>query len=156
MGTFLQLRAYFSDYEFPEYDWEEEVRMMDLCKKCRVCLDQCPTRALNEENFVVNVGSCITLFNEVDGEFPSHIQSAAHNSLMGCMRCQLLCPANKQVVARQEFLVTIPHTQTERILAGDFDDELRADLADKLRGYPPAGHAEYNSIFTRNLNAIIR
>ena len=71
MGSLITLIAYFTDYKFKEDNWTE-IKMMDYCKNCTICMNNCPTNAIStapEENFVINAGRCITLYNEIAGEF---------------------------------------------------------------------------------------
>ena len=93
MGSMLALYAFFTDYAC-EDSWTE-VNMMDSCKNCRTCMNNCPNKCISEENFVINASRCLSLFNEIKGEFPEWIQPDAHNALMGCFRCQSCCPANR-------------------------------------------------------------
>ena len=93
MGSFLKLFAFFTDFEFDEDNWQE-AEMMDCCTNCKTCLKKCPTGSISEDSFVIDVEKCIPLYNEVPGEIPHWIDTGSHTALMGCLRCQLPCPAN--------------------------------------------------------------
>lgn len=101
-----------------------------------------------------DAGRCVTLYNEIKGEFPKWIPPDAHNSLMGCMRCQLKCPANSEVIELTGRLEDITEEETTKILNGTPDEELLASLSRKLRNYYPTQSKEYLPIFTRNLRAL--
>ncbi len=153
MGSLLKLFAYFTDYPF-EDNWTG-LSMMDECEDCRICRTLCPTGCIPDENFVIDVGKCVTLYNEIKGEFPEWIPPDAHNSLMGCMRCQLSCPANSGVIGLAGRLEDVTEEETAKILDGAPDDGLLASLSRKLRSYPPTQSMEYFPIFTRNLRALL-
>ncbi|UCH58050.1 MAG: hypothetical protein JSV18_03915 [Candidatus Bathyarchaeota archaeon] len=153
MGSLLMLFAYFTDHPF-EDNWTE-LSMMDECEDCRICRTLCPTRCIPDENFVIDVGRCVTLYNEIKGEFPEWIPPDAHNALMGCMRCQMPCPANREVIDLVGRLEDVTEEETVKILDGAPDEELLASLSKKLRNYYPTQSKEYFPIFTRNLRALL-
>ncbi|MCK5628620.1 hypothetical protein KAI12_04055 [Candidatus Bathyarchaeota archaeon] len=154
MGSLLKLVAYFTNYEFTEDSWTEP-KMMEKCEKCNICVNLCPTKCINKERFVINVGSCITLYNEVKGEFPEWIPPDAHNALIGCMRCQLTCPANHEVIKQTGRLEDVTGEETKKILAGTPDEELLSALPRKLKNFVPSTSKEHFPIFTRNLKALL-
>ncbi|NIS79688.1 MAG: hypothetical protein GTO14_05655 [Anaerolineales bacterium] len=154
MGSLLTLYAYFTDYEFEVYDWAD-IGMMPSCENCQLCYKRCPTQAIRKENFVVDIGRCVTLYNEIHGEFPDWMPKHTHNALMGCMHCQLNCPANREPLKRSGRLEAVTQEETDRILRGDADEALLEALSRKLRSYYPASSAENFPIFTRNLGALL-
>lgn len=97
IGSSLVLVPYFSDISCMEETWHE-IRQMDLCKDCKVCISNCPTRAITNERFLINNEQCLTYFNEAGREwdFPEWIDPSSHNCIYGCMRCQTTCPMNKE------------------------------------------------------------
>jgi epoxyqueuosine reductase len=97
----------------------------------------------------------VTLYNEIEGDFPDFIPQDAHNALMGCMKCQWRCPLNKQASRRTERLEDVTEEETRKILAGTPDKALLESLTKKLRGYTPATSEEYFPMFTRNLGVLI-
>lgn len=153
MGSFLTLYAYFTDYQFQEDHWTE-MRIVDACKDCRICISHCPSHCISEENFVIDAGKCLTLYNEIQGEFPGWVSPDAHNALMGCMKCQLHCPANGDVLKFTERLEDITEEETKMILAGIPDDSLLKSAAKKLRRnvHPPESKLP---VLTRNLRVLI-
>ena len=141
MGSFLTLHAYFTDCEFEENSWTN-VKLMDECENCRICLNKCPSGAIRKESFVIDAGTCITLYNEVAGEFPNWIPKDAHNALMGCMGCQSHCPSNKQVMKKPVYLQEIIESETDAVLAGNPDEETLRVLNQKLNGHSPTSSME--------------
>jgi epoxyqueuosine reductase len=154
MGSFVTLYSYFTDYTFPDDHWTD-VSMLDACRRCRICYGICPTKAITKDNFVIDAGRCIPLYNEVAGTFPKWIRKNHHNALMGCMKCQLKCPANKDVVKQAGRLEDVTEEETRKILDGKPDKALLETLTRKLKGYYPATSEEHFPIFTRNLKVLI-
>jgi len=155
MGSLVTLHAYFTDFTFEHDDWTD-MRMMDKCKKCTVCMKECPNGCITEDNFVINISRCVPLYNEVEGEFPKWMPASAHNALMGCMRCQLKCPANRHAINRTVRLEDISEEETKAIMEGTVDESIRQTISRKMRGFSPTGMLADIPVFTRNLNALIR
>ena len=153
MGTLLKLVAYFTDAELPD-NWTS-IEMMPICKNCRICMNNCPNGCITEENFVINAGKCLSLDNEIKGIFPRWIKATAHNTLMGCMRCQASCPANKEVITRPGRLEDIAEEETRKILNGTPDPKLLETLQRKLRNFDATQSTESFTTFTRNLKALL-
>ncbi len=154
MGSFLTLHAYFADVECREDHWGDAV-MMPACRDCSLCVRACPCGAISAEYPVIDAGRCLTLYNEDLGDFPAWIDPEAHNALVGCMRCQLCCPANREAAGRAGRLEDITEEETTRILEGRPDTALLESLARKLRRFVPATSEEHFPIFTRNLRALL-
>jgi epoxyqueuosine reductase len=154
MGTCNTLLAYFTDYEFPEDHWGE-MKMLDQCEKCRVCIELCPTQAIREDNFVIDVARCVTLYNEIGGDFPDWIEPGAHNALEGCMRCQFKCPANRTALQRVGRLPDITEEETMQIMFGHPEDRVREIVCEKLHKFGPANSQEGMPMFVRNLSVLL-
>ena len=135
MGSLLALSAYFTDFRFEADNWSE-VEMMDICEECEICVSLCPTHSLSENDFVIDAGKCLTLYNEIKGEFPEWIDPQAHNTLMGCMRCQLSCPANQKPLRDYGRFEDITEEETGRILTGRVDEK----MALQVKNNPKTGN----------------
>ncbi len=153
-GSFIVLRAFLTDRSFPEDSWRD-VGLMEACRDCQICYGICPTNAITRQNFVIDVGRCITLYNEVNGPFPNFIHPSMHNALMGCMKCQLGCPANEGFLKRSLRFEDVTEEETGRILSGHEDAALLTVLQRKLRRFPPSATKEDFPIFTRNLGVLL-
>lgn len=155
MGSFITLHAYFTDYSFPE-DHFVELKMHDACRTCRICIGLCPTDAIRRHDFVVDIGKCITLYNEIDGRFPAWIPRDGHNALMGCMKCQLRCPINRKAVQRVRILEDeVSEEETRKVLDGKADEDLIGVMSRKLSGYAASSSLDYFPVFTRNLRVLL-
>jgi len=153
-GSFLKLFAFFTDFEFDRDDWQD-AELMDSCKNCKTCLNQCPTGALSEDSFIIDVEKCIPLYNEVPGEFPDWIDPSSHNALMGCLRCQLPCPANSQVVTMTQKLGSVTEEETKNLLDGTSDEDLIQSLSEKLRMFIPEHAYYFYPVISRNLRVLL-
>ena len=154
MGSLLSLHAYFTDYQFEVDNWNE-IMMMDICTDCEICIGHCPTDSLSERSFIIDAGRCLTLYNEIKGEFPEWIDPQAHNTLMGCMRCQLCCPANQEVVKRSSRFEDVTEEETAKILEGHFDEELVHSLSEKLKMFSPESAQDFLPMLRRNLSVLV-
>lgn len=153
-GSMISLYAFYTDYEFSHDDWTD-VQMMDSCKRCKLCFNQCPTGAISTERFVINVDRCLPLYNEVEGEIPEWVPKNAHNALVGCMRCQLKCPANRDAIARAVQLDDLSEKETVAVINGVADDDAKIALCDKLRVCTAESFSDNLPVFSRNLRAFI-
>lgn len=106
MGSYHRLMAFYSDYPAIDDFWQP-AKLMERCAKCWACLRNCPTGALSAERFLLHAERCLTYLNEKAGDFPAWVNSAHHNSLVGCLVCQDVCPENspfkKWIEPREEF-----------------------------------------------------
>jgi epoxyqueuosine reductase len=155
LGSFPDLFAIFTDYEFPDGNLEE-AKMLDRCEKCTVCLGKCPTQCISEENFIINVDQCIPLYNEIRGEFPDFIKAEYHNALIGCMRCQMFCPENREVMKNVQRHEDISEEQTEAILEGKDTDNLIKTLGPILKFINSETAEYYLPVFKRNLEVLLK
>lgn len=157
MGSFITLYAFFTDYPLKQDDWLDKISLHDECLYCRNCVGMCPSNAIPRSGMVLDAGKCITLYNEVQGNFPHWIKPEWHNALMGCMECQLCCPVNKKILdAATGELDEITEKETEQILHKNVDEKLIETLSRKLSSYYPATSEKYFDIFTRNLKPLLK
>jgi epoxyqueuosine reductase len=67
----------------------------DLCGTCRLCIDSCPTGAINE-NKTIDVRKCISYLTiESKLPLPSDLVEKMDGRVFGCDRCQEVCPWNR-------------------------------------------------------------
>jgi epoxyqueuosine reductase len=152
LGSFVRLRAFLSDMPTGKSDWLEP-QVMKECDRCKACLNECPTRAIVPDRFLIHAERCLTFLNEWTEEFPEWLDPAWHNSLIGCMKCQLVCPVNKRFVKWVEEGEDFSEAETESILNGVPLDHLPPETAHKLkRSYM----VEYLDVLPRNLRALLK
>lgn len=156
-GSMINLFAYFTDFQF-EVDHWTEMKMMEQCENCTICINNCPTKAIpapTADNFVINAGKCISVYNEIKGIIPDWIPSEAHNALIGCMRCQKSCPSNHQVITLTEIIDDITEEETRMILDGTTEEKLVNSLSKKLKMFYPYDAERVLPVIKRNLRLII-
>lgn len=154
MGSFVRLHAYLTDYKFDADNWTK-VNLMDSCSNCKICASNCPTGSISEDNFVIDIEKCIPLYNEIPGEFPWWLNPASHNALMGCLKCQIICPGNNRVVTQTQKLEDISEEETIALLEGNLDDAQITSISRKTRMFIPAHAYYYVPVLSRNLRALI-
>jgi len=133
MGSFLQLVAVYSDMPCKDDSWQETM-MMKSCEECELCRRACPTGAISSDRFLLRAERCISYHNEKKGDvpFPKWIDDAWHNCIVGCMRCQRVCPQNREFIQwigeEEEF----SEKETALLLQGVSQDKLPATTLGKL------------------------
>ena len=89
--------------------------------------------------------------NEGAEEFPEWIDPSWHNSLIGCMMCQDVCPVNKDytdwIADGGEFI----EEETRMILNGASKDDLPIEAIEKLKKFYMLD--DYN-LLQRNLSVL--
>jgi len=133
MGSFLGLTVYFSDLPCPDDPWREP-HMMEACQKCSACLRNCPVGAITTERFLLHAERCITFHSERANEipYPSWIDPSWLDCLVGCMRCQRICPQNKDVREWVEDGVAFTPEEAALLLQGVPLAQLPAATVEKL------------------------
>ncbi len=92
IGSYFFLGEIITDLELqPDRDV-----IIDHCGKCRLCLDICPTQALDP--YQIDAGKCLAYQNiELHGERAPDKYVAINEWLVGCDLCQEVCPWNRKV-----------------------------------------------------------
>ncbi|WP_371805310.1 4Fe-4S double cluster binding domain-containing protein [Candidatus Lokiarchaeum ossiferum] len=155
MGSFYNLFAFFTDYEFAEDDWKE-MEMLKYCKTCNICLNNCPTGAIRPQEMVIDVKKCLPLYNEIPGEIPDWINNKAHNALMGCMRCQAPCPGNKKAIQNLRKFDDISAKSVDLILNRADKDEFQRIFGPIFDIVDEEGVEYFFPVFKRNLEAFLQ
>ncbi len=150
-GSFHRLTAFFSDAPCHEDHWQE-AEQLPGCDGCGACLRACPTGAISDDHFIMRAERCLTQLNEKDDPepFPEWVDPTAHNALVGCMRCQRVCPYNKNVVYWSLDRGSLSEEETALLLSGRRTGEDVRSLEAKLEsmGLSPSN-------FPRNLAALL-
>jgi epoxyqueuosine reductase len=133
MGSFFQLVGFFTDLPCPEDNWRAPI-MMERCQKCKACINNCPTSAIPTDRFLLHAEHCLVFFNERPPEypFPNWIAPSAHNSLIGCMTCQQVCPENKEFLDQFAGELAFSHAETSLLLHGAAMDQIPPETVKKL------------------------
>ncbi len=149
-GSFLHLSAFFSNIDC-DYDRWYEKEEMEECLDCKICLENCPTGAINAKRFLISAERCLTFINEEQGDFPAWIKSDSHHCLVGCMRCQIVCPYNQPLIDWVEDVGEFTIEETENLLKGLSADKLPSSIVEKLK---LLGLQGYINVISRNLKSL--
>jgi len=152
MGSFFRLTAFYSDLPNDDDVWSE-FQMMERCHHCSACLKACPPKAISSERFLLHAERCITFLNEGKRDFPSWLDPAWHHCLVGCLRCQVICPENKDFRDWIENKTAFSEAETALLLDRLPMDELPARTEKKLE---ELYMTEYLEILPRNMKALFR
>ena len=151
MGSFQRPVVFISDYPCEEDSWGKAT-VLEHCENCSACLKACPTNAIVSDRFQLYAERCLTFHNERSEAFPQWLSPSWHNCLVGCMICQKVCPANKDVVKWIEAGATFDNEETDLILNGVSKERLPPETLEKLKGLDIMS---YYDVLGRNLKALI-
>jgi epoxyqueuosine reductase len=152
MGSFHRLMVFYSDLPCSEDSWQEP-KMNESCEDCQNCLDSCPTGAIGTERFLLRAELCLTFHNEREKDFPGWLNPAWHHCLVGCLRCQEVCPRNSELLSWIETKGEFSEEETSLLLKGLQLDKLPAETVKKLE---ELDLIEYLKIISRNLSVILK
>jgi epoxyqueuosine reductase len=72
------------------------------CGSCTLCIDACPTGALDDaEPGVLDSTRCLSYWTQTPGEMPGDVMDALEDRVYGCDICQDVCPWNRGVEKRR-------------------------------------------------------
>lgn len=120
-GSYVQLVAYLVD--LPAVDPAPELgfeRLLERCVTCRACVRACPAGAIDGDRFLLRVDRCYTLASESARPLPEGSRPPSPDCLIGCLKCQEVCPANHGLLERRSAAVSFTREETDA-LAGPGD-----------------------------------
>lgn len=150
MGSFLRLEGYYLDYPVG-VDSGQEKQMLEKCEDCKICMESCPHSCIDDNCFLINAEQCLTYFNEGEEDFPKWVD--AHNALVGCMKCQINCPMNKDFIKIKNRGIVFSEDETDIILRGFKEEDYQKNVYEKIR---KLNMDEFNSLLPRNLRVLLK
>jgi len=138
-GSYIRLNSYASDLPAEEYIWRDAVNM-ELCESCGQCIENCPTKAILPDRFLIDNEICLANLNSRDDkEIPDWVPKSAHHCLLECTKCQDICPMNQKCLLGIEE-IEFSEEETECMLGcasfGDFPENIKQKLWILGNGYP--------------------
>ena len=123
LGSFFVLTSVFVDLDLPP-----DPLIADHCGSCTLCLDACPTGALNGPRNMI-VEKCLTARSvDIGGVVPDEFLDHLPGHLSGCDICQNACPFNSIARGTPDQIGPAP----ERWSAVTIIDLMRCDETERL------------------------
>ena len=124
-GSWVVLGTLVTDVEI------EPTRRLELdCGSCRLCIDACPTGALDEPG-VLDATKCLSYWTQAPAPIPERYRADLDSSVYGCDICQDVCPWNRGIEKRRGRVAREPGS-TPMVSLRDWlerdGDELVADF----------------------------
>ncbi|MBN1631718.1 MAG: hypothetical protein JW990_18335 [Thermoleophilia bacterium] len=152
MGTFARLDVFCTDADLGAV--EPEIRgslRMSSCPPCRNCHHHCPTGCIPYDGTVIDATRCLTELNENEGDWPEWLDPRVHHTLVGCMRCQEMCPADRYYLRKEPVVAEFDRSETAIVLQNLPAERLPENVRSKLR---ELDLEEYSTVLGRNLLAL--
>jgi epoxyqueuosine reductase len=152
MGSFLRLVAFYTDCPCEEDSWGG-YRVMAGCSDCLLCRNNCPTGSISAERFLIYAETCIGFLSQKQPDFPYwvRLQPEWSGGLVGCMRCQLVCPVNKPYIDNIRKGPIFSEEETDLIWNETPLDRLPRETREKLSDMSEAIYP----LFSRNLREFV-
>ena len=94
-GSWVVLGAVVTDVEL------EPTPPLSLdCGECRLCIDACPTGALDDPG-VLDATRCLSYWTQAPGTIPEPYREKLADQVYGCDICQDVCPWNRGIERRR-------------------------------------------------------
>ena len=156
LGSYFQLVGLVSDMPFDEKDAApvQEETLLPRCQKCRICAAACLTGAIEKERVLLRAERCYALFSESAKPIPEGLQPPSPRCIIGCLRCQELCPENRGLLRYENAVVSFDAEETEAFLG--IKPSAEGPAFERARAkFRQLGMSEDLRLFRRNLNRLL-
>ncbi len=127
--------------------------MLQRCRKCTACIEGCPRGAIGRGRFLLRAEECYTLFSESLEAIPDNVEPPSPNCLVGCMKCQEICPENEGLLKYERIAESFTSEETAALLGNNEPGSPVLEKAvDKLRSLELS---EELGVYVRNLRRIL-
>jgi len=118
LGSYFQLVGLVSDKRLDEESRPPSPAktLLPRCRDCRICAAACPTGAIDRQRVLLHAEKCYTLFSESPKPIPEDLKPPSPKCLIGCLRCQELCPENKGLLRHEKAAVSFNAEETRAFL----------------------------------------
>ena len=121
----------------------EATAPLDLdCGSCTLCIEACPTGALDEPG-VVDATKCLSYWTQAPEPIPEEYRAELGAQVYGCDICQDVCPWNRGVEKRRADRRPVEGAEPHIRLADWLEDEADAVTERYDRLYVPRNDARY-------------
>jgi epoxyqueuosine reductase len=130
-GSWVVLGTLVTDVEI------EATAPLELdCGRCRLCIDACPTGALDDPG-VLDANRCLSFWTQAPAAVPEEYRPELGSSVYGCDICQDVCPWNRGIERRRQEL-PLPDDAVPNVSLVEWLTRDGADLVEELdRLYVP-------------------
>ena len=112
------------------------------CGSCRLCIDACPTGALDEPG-VLDATRCLSYWTQAPAPLPEEYRAELGASVYGCDICQEVCPWNRGIEKRRRDSPT-PLDATPTVSLAEWLTRDGRELVEELeRLYVPRNDARW-------------
>lgn len=150
MGSSLSFAAYFTDILCTDYEWTD-IKNADRCANCRACMNNCPTGAIRPDRFLIDNEKCLSCHNEVPGDFPAWLPGTSHHLLYDCLKCQIVCPMNTELINNIAGPFIFSEEETGLLLSGAKIEDFTPELKQKVK---VLGMDQWLGAIPRNLSVL--
>jgi epoxyqueuosine reductase len=129
-------------------------KLLQRCRDCQICVKACPTGAIDRDRFLLHAEKCYTLFSESLTPIPEGFKPPSPKCLIGCLRCQQVCPENRGLLRYEEAAVSFDAEETEAFLSQSQGPE---GISDRVKEkFLKLGLTEGLPVFSRNLERMLK